>query len=159
MIGKRLNGAETVDPAVFEWLLHETAEFLTDPAAPAVERRAQAALALARAGRSLQGLVTTGIGYGAVLAVDIEVTEPDGSRRAWNAYRELPSPLELLVIGTARAKAGDKVTVVIHRSGTEPLCRHETWPFGFARAEEITRPDGGGPYAPAVPAAWPGATG
>jgi hypothetical protein len=140
VLTKRLNDPERVDPVLFEWLMHETVEFLTDPAAPPVDRRAQAALALARASRTLQGLVTTGIGYGTVVAVDIEVTGPDGSRRAWNAYRELPSPLELLVICTARAKEGDRVAVVIHRSGSPPLCRHELWPFGFARAEQITRP-------------------
>jgi hypothetical protein len=140
VLTKRLNDPERVDPVLFEWLMHETAEFLTDPAAPPAERRAQAALALARASRTLQGLVTTGIGYGTVVAVDIEVTGPDGARRSWNAYRELPSPLELLVIGTARAKEGDRVAVVIHRSGSPPLCRQELWPFGFARAEQITRP-------------------
>lgn len=140
MISKRLNGPETVDPAVFEWLMHETSEFLTDPGTPPMERRAQAALALAHATRSLQGLATSGVSPGEVVAVDVEITEHDGGRKAWSAYRQLPTPLELLVIGTARCGPGDTVSVVIHQAGREPLCRRAIWPFGFSRAEEITRP-------------------
>jgi hypothetical protein len=153
VISERLNGGEMVDVATFEWLLHETAQSLTSPASSPAEQRAEAALALARASRSLHGLVATGVTAGDVVAVEITVTDPVGTCRTVNAYRQLPTPLELLIIGTARCRDGDTVTVVIHQAGGEPVARHDIWPFGLTRAEVMTHPvkNGAGLSAHASP--------
>ncbi|MGQ0743068.1 MAG: hypothetical protein ACT4OS_01750 [Acidimicrobiales bacterium] len=130
----------------FQWLLEEATSFLADPDADEdpVGARARALLTLAHASRQARELVAERLEAGELLAAEIHIESRCGETDV-SAHRHLPNPLALLLICSQRARAGDRVAVVVRRSAMAATERSSHWPFGLEVAERLTRP---GPAAP-----------
>ncbi|MGH3849382.1 MAG: hypothetical protein ACRDRT_06730, partial [Pseudonocardiaceae bacterium] len=111
----------------------------TDPGEDLVAARARALLALVHASRQARDLVGGRVDVGTVVSTEIRITTACGDQDAC-VYRSLPNPLALLLIGSQRCRAGDRVGIVVQRAGMDPSERSSVWPFGLATAERLTRP-------------------
>ncbi len=128
------------DLALFDALLIQTDQFLTDGTGPPRERRVRAAEAIPHASRQVRDLVGSALTAGTPIGVELR-RDRDGDWQGSDYYQALPNPLSLLILGAARFQAGDDVTVIIQRAGCPDLRRHARWPFGLPVAEQLTRPD------------------
>jgi len=125
-------------PAREAWLLHELETWFAGDRPCQKERRRIVAGALRTAVEDAHGWLDGRLDGAEVVRVDLRVEGPDRDRHS--VFREVPSPLGLLLICLDQCRVGDEVTLTQELAKAGRTEARATWPFGMAEAEELTRP-------------------
>jgi hypothetical protein len=131
-------GEEQVCPV--GWLIDEVGAYLSGDddaeAARAVGRRA-----VTQGAQQVNELLRSAFAAHEVVATELRFTGARrGARRT--VFAEQPTPVAVLLLCGRLCDIGDEVVVVHHTAAHGSTSREATWPFGMARAEELTRPPG-----------------
>jgi hypothetical protein len=121
------------------WLVHDVGRFLAGEDAPPQEVGSAGRQALTRAAAEVERLLTSSYAPHEVVATELRFAGPQrGFRRTVLALSPTPAALQLLCMRLC--DLGDDVSVLQHTAGHGTSTRTDTWPFGMAVAEELTRP-------------------
>ncbi|HEY8545985.1 MAG TPA: hypothetical protein VIL36_13090 [Acidimicrobiales bacterium] len=132
-------GEHHVCPAA--WLVDEVGRYLAgdDADDPAVGEAGRTAVRVGA--QQVHHLLRSAYGPHEVVATELRFTGPRrGARRT--VFAEEPTPVALLLLCLRLCDRGDEVAVLHHTAGNGTTTRRAVWPFGMARAEELTRPPG-----------------
>ena len=103
-----------------------------------LERRRLVAGALRTAVEDAHGWLDGRLDGTDVVRVDLRIDGADRERHS--VFRQVPSPLGLLLICLDQCRVGDEVTLTQDLAKAGRLEARATWPFGMAEAEALTRP-------------------
>ena len=130
---------QRVCPAL--WLVDEVGRYLAgdDADADAIAEAGRAAVT--QGARQVNDLLRSAYGAHEVVATELRLTGPSrGARRT--VFAGEPTPVALMLLCLRLCDLGDEVAVLHHTAARGTTTRSATWPFGMARAEELTRPPG-----------------
>ncbi len=120
------------------WLLREIGSFLGDATDPAI-RDAFARDALRNGHHDFESFATSRCAPDDVAVVRLDVLRDDAIvRTSW--YRQVPSPIGLLVVCAGICVDGDRVRLVQITASLTRVTAEDDWPFGLATAEQMSIP-------------------
>jgi hypothetical protein len=122
-----------------QWLMDELGNYLVGSDAPATSRDDAARAALRNGHRGFRAFVDSRCEPSDVVMVELSIERASG-HVCQAAYREVPGPLDLLVLCTTNCVDGDKVTLRHMTAQRGSVTCSEDWPFGMDSAERMTRP-------------------
>jgi len=125
-------------PAREAWLLHELETWFAGDRPCQRERRRIVAGALRAAVEDAHDWLDGRLDGTDVVRVDLRIDGADRERHS--VFRQVPSPLALLLICLDQCRVGDEVTLTQDLAKAGRIEARATWPFGMAEAEELTRP-------------------
>lgn len=121
------------------WLVDDVGQFLAGENASAAEIGGAGREALDRATVEVTDLLKSAFAAYEVVATELRLAGPErGFRRT--VFALPPTPVALLVLCMRLCVVGEDVSVLQHTAGHGTFTRSETWPFGMAAAEALTRP-------------------
>lgn len=130
-------GEEKICPV--GWLIDEVGAFLTGVDSDDEEAQAVGRQAVTQGARQVNELLRSAFAAHEVVATELRLTGVKrGARRT--VFADQPTPVALLLLCLRLCDLGDEVAVVHHTAARGTTSREATWPFGMARAEELTRP-------------------
>lgn len=132
-------GDQPVCPAA--WLVDEVGRYLAGDGADADTVGEAGRSAVTQGAQQVNDLLRSAFGAHEVVATELRFTGPRrGARRT--VFADEPTPVALLLLCLRLCDRGDEVVVLQHTAGRGTTSHTATWPFGMARAEELTRPPG-----------------
>lgn len=127
-----------VPPGRARWLMEEIGAFLAEER-DAEQRLDAARVALRNGHREFATFAGSRCLPEDVVAVQLVVERGDEVlHRAW--YRNLPSPIGLLVLCASLCRDGDRVSLVQSTAGCGRVTTSDDWAFGLRCAEQMTVP-------------------
>lgn len=130
-------GEERVCPV--GWLIDEVGTFLAGERVEVEEAQAVGRQAVTQGARQVNELLRSAFAAHEVVATELRLTGVQrGARRT--VFADQPTPVALLLLCIRLCDLGDEVAVLHHTAARGTTSREATWPFGMARAEELTRP-------------------
>jgi hypothetical protein len=126
------------DCARHAWLVKELGDWFTDDRQDARDSRLRVQQALWQGAIDAQSFLGSEISDGEVVQVELLLRGLHGGR--CSVYREVPTPVALLMVCLEQAFPGDEVTLtqLVARRGR--VAAQHRWPFGLDVAEQLTRP-------------------
>jgi hypothetical protein len=131
------------------WIIDDVGRYLAGTDAEPLEVSSAGRQAITRAATEVRDLLHSAYSAHEVVATEVRFAGPQrGFRRT--VFALTPTPIALMLLCMRTCDTGDDVVVLQHTAGCGTSSRNDTWPFGMARAEVLTRP----PHrscAPALP--------
>jgi hypothetical protein len=126
-------------PCPVAWLLDEVGRYLADEDAADEVVSTTGRAAVTQGAHQVNELLRSAFAAHEVVATELRLTGPRrGARRT--VFAEEPTPVALLLLCLRLCDTGDEVAVLHHTAAKGTTSRTAAWPFGMARAEELTRP-------------------
>ena len=123
------------------WLMDEVGRYLAGDDATDELMSSTARDAVTKGAHQVNELLRSAFAAHEVVATELRLTGlRRGARRT--VFAEEPTPVALLLLCLRLCDVGDEVVVLHHTAAKGTTSRSASWPFGMARAEELTRPPG-----------------
>jgi len=121
------------------WLVDDVGRFLAGDDGDELSVAALGRDAVQRGAEQVSDLLRSAFAAHEVVATEIRLTGPRrGARRT--VFADEPPPVALLLLCLRLCDIGDEVQLLQHTAGKGTTTRSAIWPFGMAKAEELTRP-------------------